>query len=242
MYQYYLGWFDMNPAHLDNLPPEETAQHYVEAFGGEDATLALAKKAFDEGDYRWAAELGNHVVFANPSNQQGLAFLADTYEQLGYQAECATWRCVYLMGAKELRVALADKSANPNVSSVSAGLTNAFDDDMFFDFMALHLNAPRAAANEVTLQVEQTDQETTWALQIKNGVLNFHQDKEYPSFDAKVKLVRDNMSQIIIGTQKVDDLLADGTIEVTEGDAEKVKEFFSYFDVFHVEDINVMLP
>ena len=188
------------------------------------------------------AELGNHVVFANPSNQQGLAFLADTYEQLGYQAECATWRCVYLMGAKELRVALAGKSANPNVSSVSAGLTNAFDDDMFFDFMALHLNAPRAAANEVTLQVEQTDQETTWALQIKNGVLNFHQDKEYPSFDAKVKLVRDNMSQIIIGTQKVDDLLADGTIEVTEGDAEKVKKFFSYFDVFHVEDINVMLP
>ncbi len=146
------------------------------------------------------------------------------------------------MGAKELRVALAGKSATPNVSSVSAGLVNSFSDDMFFDFVALHLNGPRAGVNEVAIEVEQTDKKTTWALEIKNGVLNFHQDKKLENCDAKVKLERDNLSQIIIGTQTIDDLLADGTVKVDEGDAKKVKEFFSYFDVFHVEDINVMLP
>lgn len=241
VYQRYLGWFDMNPSHLNNLPPEEAAKKYVEAFGGEDALLGLTKKAFDEGDYRWAAELGNHLVFANPSNNQALSLLADTYEQMGYQCECATWRCVYLMGAKELRVAIAGKSANPSASSVSAALADAMPDNLFFDFMALHLNAPRVGNDEIAIQVEQSDKQTTWALRIKNGVLNFHQDKQYPSFDAKLTLKRDDLSQIIIGNKTIGDFIGDGTVAV-DGDAEKVKTFFSYFDVFHVSDINVMLP
>ena len=44
-----------------------------------------------------------HVVFANPNNKAAKDLLADTYEQLGYQAESGPWRWVYLQGAYELR-------------------------------------------------------------------------------------------------------------------------------------------
>ena len=44
-----------------------------------------------------------HVVFANPDSAAGKNLLADTYEQLGYQAESGPWRSVYLQGAFELR-------------------------------------------------------------------------------------------------------------------------------------------
>ena len=240
VYQKYLGWFDMNPAHLHNLPPEDAAKKYVEAMGGEASVLAKTLEAFDKGEYRWAAELGNQLVFANPKNTQALNLVADIYEQLGYQCENGTWRCVYLMGATELRLAAEGKSANPTSSTISPALTDAMDDDMFFDFVALHLNAPRAKDKAITLQVAQTDKKTTWALQIKNGVLNFHQDKQYPQFDAMVQLSRDDFSRLILGMEKADELVNNGKITV-EGDAAKVVEFFSLFDVFTL-DINIMTP
>ena len=51
-------------------------------------------------------------MFADPSNQKARELLADTYEQLGYQAENGTWRNFYLVGAMELRHPLAPMPSN----------------------------------------------------------------------------------------------------------------------------------
>ncbi|MGL1733511.1 alkyl sulfatase dimerization domain-containing protein, partial [Vibrio parahaemolyticus] len=48
--------------------------------------------AFDSGDYSWAAELLDRLVFADGDNAAAKALLARTYEQLGYQSENALWR------------------------------------------------------------------------------------------------------------------------------------------------------
>src|SRR5215475_13515520 len=55
------------------------------------------------GNYRWVASVMNQVIFADPANKQARELGADALEQLGYQAEAATWRNAYLMGAMELR-------------------------------------------------------------------------------------------------------------------------------------------
>ncbi|WP_220377279.1 alkyl sulfatase dimerization domain-containing protein [Cupriavidus taiwanensis] len=103
VYQRYMGWYDGNPSDLNNLPPEMAAKKYVEYMGGEAAVLRRAKADFDKGEYRWTAEALKHVVFANPNSKAGKDLLADSLEQLGYQAESGPWRGVYLMGAYELR-------------------------------------------------------------------------------------------------------------------------------------------
>ena len=92
VYNYYLGYYDANPATLDPLLPTEAAKRYVAAMGGEAAIVANGRKAFADGDYRWVVELVNHVIFANPGNAEARALQADALEQLGYQAESATWR------------------------------------------------------------------------------------------------------------------------------------------------------
>ena len=69
VYQRYLSWYDGNPANLHKLPPVEVGQRYVALAGGADALLAHAQEAFDRGDYRWVAELVNHLVFADPTNE-----------------------------------------------------------------------------------------------------------------------------------------------------------------------------
>src|SRR5262249_6373677 len=103
VYQYYMGFYDGNPTTLDQLPPEPAAKKYVEYMGGAAAVLQKARVDIDKGEYRWVAEALKHVVFADPSNRDAKELLADTYEQMGYQAESGPWRAEYLMGAYELR-------------------------------------------------------------------------------------------------------------------------------------------
>ncbi|MFP1482657.1 alkyl sulfatase dimerization domain-containing protein [Escherichia coli] len=43
------------------------------------------------------------MIAANPGDQVAKNLQANNFEQLGYQAESATWRGLYLTGAKELR-------------------------------------------------------------------------------------------------------------------------------------------
>ncbi|MEA2011011.1 MAG: alkyl sulfatase dimerization domain-containing protein, partial [Actinomycetota bacterium] len=102
-YVYYLGWFDANPANLHPLPPVDNAKKTVEYMGGADAVLERAAGDFNAGSYRWVASVLKDVVFADPENEAARELLADTYEQLGYQAENGVWRDFYLSGAKELR-------------------------------------------------------------------------------------------------------------------------------------------
>ena len=103
VYQRYFGWWDANPAKYHQLPPVEASKKYIAAMGGMEKAMAVGEKAFDEGDYRWAATVFNHAVFAEPENEGAKKWLASTYEQLGFQAEAGTWRNIYLVGAKELR-------------------------------------------------------------------------------------------------------------------------------------------
>ncbi len=103
VYQYYFGWWDGVPATYNAWPMEERSERMVALAGGEDAALAAGEKAYNEGDYRWAAEVFNAVVFSNPDNKLGRDWLASTYEQMGFQAESGAWRDYYLTGAAELR-------------------------------------------------------------------------------------------------------------------------------------------
>ncbi len=99
VYQYYFGWYDGNPAHLNPLPPKESAVRYIQFMGGAHSVLKRARASFDKGEYRWVAEVLNHLVFAEPENEKAKALLAQTYDQLGYQSESGPWRNVYLTAA-----------------------------------------------------------------------------------------------------------------------------------------------
>mgnify|MGYP001766211841 CR=1 FL=1 len=103
VYQFYLGWYDGNPANLQPHPPVERARRMIAVMGGAKKVLAAARKAMAAGDYRWSSDLLNQLVFSDPANQEARALLADSLEQQGYQAESGIWRNQFLMAAKELR-------------------------------------------------------------------------------------------------------------------------------------------
>lgn len=167
VYHRYLGAFDGNPAHLHPLPPVEAGRRYVAAMGGADAVLAEGRRAYAAGDYRWVAELVNHLVFAEPANMDARRLQADALEQLGYQAESGPWRDFYLTGAMELRHPRPSADA-PRQGAL--GQLRALPGDQLLEALAVRVDAHRAPDLRFVLAFADTGER--FAIELSNGVLH----------------------------------------------------------------------
>ena len=167
IYQLYLGWYEGNPARLWRHIPTEAAKRYVAAMGGADAVVAQARRAFDERDYRWAAEILDHVLFADPTHEAARALQADTFEQLGFGAENGTWRSAFLAGATELR---QGNFGTPAVTA-SPDMLAALTPGQVFDAIAIRVNGPQAWDEQLSIGILLSDSGESYRLDLRNGVL-----------------------------------------------------------------------
>ena len=225
VYQFYFGWYDGNPANLDPLPPEPAANKYVAAMGGLTAVLSLAQAAYDSGEYRWAAEVLNHAVFADPDSADARELLAKTYTQLGFQAESGPWRDVYLSGAYELRNGGPEQGVN---MTDAVGLLAAIPPEQFFDAMAARLNGPKAEDKQLSVNFEFTDLGVGRHLWIENAVLH-HEALDKQPADATLKLTHALFLKLVTGTAGVRDTLLSDDLDV-DGSRIDLVRFFTLFD------------
>ena len=210
VYFKYLGWYDGNPAHLDPLPPEEAGKRYVLAMGGPEAVLSMAQEAIDKGEFRWAAELVDRVIFADGENETARLLQADILEQLGYQAESATWRNAYLMAALELRKSnietdrhgMPDNSANLAVQHL-------------FDVISVRLLPERAAGKRLKLNIEVTDLKEQYVLSISNSVLVCEAEMIDENTDGTLSIDKQNLWKLLNGHQSANQLIAEGKLRTT---------------------------
>ncbi|MBT4519615.1 MAG: MBL fold metallo-hydrolase [Halieaceae bacterium] len=172
VYQFYFGWYDGNPANLNPLPPEQSADRYVKAMGGPEQVLQQAQAAFDEGDYRWTSQLLNHLVFSDADNQSARALLSRSYHQLAYQAESGPWRDVYLTAGKEL---IEGASGGGTDLSAATELLRRTPIDQFLNLVATMLKGPEAIDEALAIQISFTDLDTSYLLTIQNAVLHHRQ-------------------------------------------------------------------
>jgi alkyl sulfatase BDS1-like metallo-beta-lactamase superfamily hydrolase len=226
VYQAYLGWYDGNPAHLNPHPPVEAARRYLELAGGAEAMLQHAQSAFDAADYRWAAELLNHLVFADPDRQAARSLLAATYDQLGYQAESGPWRDAYLSAARELRH--GPPEVGLNVAAMEDVLRRT-PVHRFFDSMAVRLNGPKAEDVSLSVNFVFTDRGESYLLDIRNSVLHHRPSEPGSSADATLRLSHDMFIRMLTGEAGIPDLLLSEDIEL-EGSKLDLARFFSLLD------------
>jgi alkyl sulfatase BDS1-like metallo-beta-lactamase superfamily hydrolase len=238
IYVKYLGWFDGNPAHLHPLPPVEASQRYVEFMGGAAAVLKKAQKYYDKGEYRWVAQVVNHVVYADPNNKAARALQAKALQQLGYQAESGPWRNFYLSGAQELRRGVFKGEIG---STASPDTILAMPLDLFFDYLGVRLNGPKAAGRNLTINWNFTDTKEQYVLVLENGALNHTANKQDKEADATITLTRPAFNEVILGGKpKLEAQIASGAIKV-QGRTEKVGELFSLLDNFSPR-FNIVTP
>lgn len=235
VYNYYLGYYNGNPADLHPYGQAEMGKRYVKALGGSAHAINLARDAYNQGDYRWAAELLKQVIAANPGDQVAKNLQADTFEQLGYQAESATWRGFYLTGAKELR---------EGVRKFNHGTTDSPDTikgmtvEMLFDYMAVRLDSSKAAGKDISLNFNLSNGDNL-NLTLNNSVLNYRQTLQ-PKADASFYISRADLHDVLTGQAKMADLVKAKKASVI-GSAAKLNEIIGCLDQFDLW-INIVTP
>ena len=236
IYNFYLGYFDGNPAHLHKLPPEPAAKKYVEFMGGAKSVIEQARKTYVNGEYRWTAEVLNHVVFADPENIEAKNLLADTLEQLGYVSESGPWRNFYLSGARELR---AGVKAAPTPNTASPDIVQNMPITMMFDYMAVRLNPQKAGDKKMRIGFQFTDVNELYTLFLQNSTLNNRIGLE-DDVESTIITTRATLNEILLGKLTVTDGLKSGAITVngTKGKFAELKEMLDDFEFW----FNIVTP
>ncbi|MFM2071632.1 MAG: hypothetical protein RLZZ623_1895 [Actinomycetota bacterium] len=226
IHQRYLSWYDGNPAHLHQHPPVEAGRRYVELAGGADALLVAAQLAFDSGDYRWVAELVNHLVFADPTNSAARSLQAQALEQLGYQSESATFRNAYLTGAHELR-----NGSPVQRPAGRRGLVHALPIEQLFETIGVRLLADEVGGTRVTMEFAFTDIDEHWVLGLANRAIHSRRGRSQDPVDARIVTTRQVLLAITAGEVEIEASVAAGDL-VVDGDTKALHSIFDHLDVF----------
>jgi alkyl sulfatase BDS1-like metallo-beta-lactamase superfamily hydrolase len=226
VYQHYYGWYDGNPANLDALTEVDAGQKYVTLMGGPDAVIAAAQTAYDKGEYRWVAQLLNHLVFAEPGNRQARGLLATAYDQLGYQSESGVWRDVYLNAALELRNGAPEKGMN---MADAKGIITQTPVSKFFDAMSVRLNGIKADGVEKVINVRITDLNENHVLRIKNSVFHHTTGTVNTEANASIAISHSLLTDMLTGSAGIKDILTSDELDI-QGSTIDLIQFFSLFE------------
>ena len=230
VYQRYLSWYDANPANLNPLPRGKTALKTIEYMGGSSAVLERARKDFEDGNYRWVAQVLSHLVFAEPRNLPGRALLADAFEQLGYQAESASWRNSYLYGTQELREGI--KQLGPR-TVLGPGILLGVSTGSLLDFMAVRLNGPNAVGLNWRINWMLLDSGRNAFMELQNCTLT-HVFSDTP-MESDVIVETDHTTLVLLNIRKidVDSAAKTGQLKI-DGDQGIVEKLFDLLDDFEM--------
>ena len=231
IYAHYMGPYDGNPANLNSLPPQAAGVKYVEYMGGSDAVVRRAQADYDAGNFRWVAEALNHVVFAEPENRPARDLAAAAMEQLGYQAESATWRNSYLLAARELRSTSA--ASTPRGVSISPDVVAVLPLGSFLEYLAIRVNgiAAQAFSARFDWRLIHGDVVDAQRITLSNGALNHVPGSHGDAADAVIETTREQLSKLSAGRSALLAGMEAGEVRVT-GDTALFRRFVQTLDEF----------
>ena len=218
IYQKYMGWYDANPVHLDELEPTEYAKKLVEYLGDADKVLEMAKSDYEKGEYQWVAQITNTLVYADPENEQAKYLCADALEQLGYQAESGAWRNAYLVAASELRN--GTDMYPPSAVTGSGSTAQQMDMQTTLDYMGIMLDSTKLADKSFSINLQVTNDQN-YLLKVHHGVLLYYPDEQDENADITITTKKAGVLAIAACNEDGISKL----VESVEGDQELYKAF-----------------
>ncbi len=257
IYNGYLGWFQADPWALDPLPYMERAGRYVELMGGRDDVMAAAEQAIEDGEYTWAAEILTNVIRIDHDDMEARRLKAEAYRQFAYTLVNVNWRNWTLTAAAELD---GEMDLSAGFEFTSPDVTQAFPSDVLLQMLTIRIDPEKSIDVNMTLGIQFTDVNERFGLEIRRGVVQFHQG--LPE-DSDVVMIADRayLNQLLVGDiPMTGEMIAaisqgapagavammaaidSGDIRLEGGSIEDVQRFFSYFDApVNVGAINLIV-
>lgn len=242
VYQKYLGWYDANPIHLQELPPEQLAKEtlrYVMA-GSREKMLSMIGEDIAKGNYWIAAYMSNQMILSGDcddiaDNVRNLC--ATALRQLGYQSESGTWRNAYLSAAYEL--------VNPKLQpdQDKSDQLAQMPPEALLDYISIFFDGELAAAKvdcDKVLAVLKDNNYTYFAFVVKNGAILYYEitAEEFNSSRNKINVTFDELKSVAVGLYK-------GKCEILRDISNAVVNVasykrFKYFDIIGRHDSEVV--
>lgn len=119
----------------------------------------------------------------------------------------------------------------PTPDTASPDTVRAMSLDLFFDYLAMRLNGPKAANAKMTLNVDFGNIGGKYRLDLENGVLNHTANAAAANADATITLSRPTLDSLVLKQTTLDDAVKDGKVTIN-GDKGKLTELLSYLDNF----------
>jgi len=226
----YLGYWDANPATLIPLSPKISAPLYVEMMGGSKKIITKGKVLYAEGNYLYAVEILNKLVFAEPTNKEARALLADCYEQIGYQQESPSLRNSFLAGAYELRNGIP-AGFSPHGSGPD--LIRAMTVGLFLDFIGIRVNSKKAEGMQFTMNIILPDIKEKYIAEMSNATFTNLEGFEDPNATLTIIINRSDLNQVMMGQKTLKELIASGVAK-TKGDLSVLTKLASTLDTFEI--------
>ncbi len=228
IYQKYLGWYDANPVNLDPLPPVEAGKKFVEYMGGAEAILERARKDSARVNFGSSRKPSAIWCLPIPTTRLPRALLADTFEQLGYAAESATWRNAYLFGAQELRLGMPKTPPRPPMPRETLA---ALRTEQLWDVLGVRLTAPRPRASTSCSTGPSLDTNESFVLSLENCALTYIPGAQSASADASFTLPRSTLDEVIAKQTTFPEAVGSGKIKFT-GNPMRLGELMMLMDEF----------
>lgn len=225
VYQFYLGWYDANPVHLNAMAPADAGRRYVAAIGGAAKVLAQARAAVAEGEDTWAAELLNRLVLSDPKAGEARTLLAGCYDRLAYAAENSLWRNMYLSAARDLRAGAPAAGAGGGLGRLAANLTP----QAVFELLAVRVDPEKAGEQRLVLAFDVPDVGERLVVTVQHGVLIHGRGIPGEAVDATLRANRADLVAVMLGAAPIAERIAAGKASIT-GDATAFRRFANLID------------
>ncbi|MFV1984939.1 MAG: alkyl/aryl-sulfatase [Thiohalomonadales bacterium] len=203
----YLGYWDANPVTLIPLSPEDSAPLYVEMMGGAKPIIKKGKALYEQGKYRYAQEILNKLVYAQPQNQTAKDLLADVFEQIGYQQESPSLRNSFLSAAYELRSGIP-QGASPKTSGPD--MIQAMSTELWLDFLAIRLDSNKAEGKSFKINLMTPDNKEKFIVELSNATLTNIKGYQASDADLSITIKRSDLVQTMMGAISMDQQIKSG--------------------------------
>lgn len=201
----YLGYWDGNPSTLIPLSPDDSAPLYVEMMGGARKILAKGRELYRAGKYRYAQEILNKLVYAEPQNQEAKNLLADVFEQIGYQQESPSVRNSFLAAAYELRSGIP---TGTSFETAGPDVIRAMATELWLDFLGIRLDSKKAEGIDFVINLITPDNDEMFVVELSNGTLTNIKGYQAQDADLTITIKRSDLEQTMMGAVSFDDQIA----------------------------------
>ena len=236
-----LGFWQGDMTEMAKPPYQERARAYVRMLGGREAILKEARKAIDDGNYGWAADITTWPIRVDPSDMEVRKVKATALRAWGSQVKSINWRHSALTNARELETegTIAGLTLSAQMLFGPPDIIAAIPAPQVIENMQVQLKAEETLDVEMTLGMHITDLDSSFALEIRRGIAEFH--REVPKgADVVLRLKQSDVSRALTRQTSFAAAAKDGSIEVQRGTVADVARFFDYFETPDVNAIRLV--